>query len=86
MRPPTAIQLAVLRYIGASCSERGYPPTIREINVRFGWSLKSTSSHQHLRRLQRKGLIEIARGAARAMRITDHGKAVLAGTAESANG
>jgi SOS-response transcriptional repressor LexA len=53
----TPRQRAVVEAILASVSERGYPPTLREMMETFG--LKSTNGiHDHLLALRRKGIIE----------------------------
>jgi len=49
-------QRAVLEFIKAHISSRGYPPTIREICSHFGFS-SPLSAKQHVDALERKGYI-----------------------------
>lgn len=73
-------QLQVLRWVAAFIAAQAYPPTVREIGAGLG--LRSTNSvTEHLGALERKGvLVRPIRGhsGARALRITDTGRAVLA--------
>jgi len=75
--PPTQAQLALLRYIEAQRHERGCSPSIREMLGAFGW--RSThAAHDHLRALERKGLVRREAGRARTIRATPSGLAALA--------
>lgn len=48
-------QIEVLRYIHEQVTQKGYPPTVREIGEAV--QLSSTSTvHGHLARLEKKGL------------------------------
>ncbi|KAF1301180.1 repressor LexA [Enterococcus sp. JM9B] len=49
-------QIEVLKFIHARVTEKGYPPTVREIGEAVNLSSTSTV-HGHLSRLEKKGLI-----------------------------
>src|SRR5689334_8248198 len=56
MQGLTDRQQQVLHYIRQSITERGYPPTLREIGAHMG--IKSTNGvNDHLRALERKGFL-----------------------------
>jgi repressor LexA len=55
-KPATERQQRILEVIAAFTSERGYPPSVREIGERVGLSSSSTI-HAHLKALERRGLI-----------------------------
>lgn len=56
MQKLTERQRAVLEYISLSISDRGYPPTLREIGNHLG--IRSTNGvNDHLRALERKGYL-----------------------------
>lgn len=51
-------QIEVLRYIHEQVSQKGYPPTVREIGEAV--QLSSTSTvHGHLARLEKKDLFNV---------------------------
>lgn len=54
--PLTDRQRAVLDFIGQTVSERGYPPSVREIGAAVGLTSPSTV-HSHLSSLQRMGYL-----------------------------
>ncbi|NLB38597.1 MAG: transcriptional repressor LexA [Clostridiales bacterium] len=61
-------QQRILAFIRKQVSEKGYPPSVREIGEHVG--LKSTSTvHGHLRRLESKGLIKRDAMKPRAMEV-----------------
>ena len=63
----------ILDCIARTVSERGYPPSVREIADAVG--LASTSAvHHHLLALQRDGLLERGTHASRALRLTPAGQ------------
>jgi repressor LexA len=69
----------ILECISQAVSERGYPPSVREIADAVG--LASTSAvHHHLLALEREGLLERGSRSSRALRLTARGEAEL-GTA-----
>lgn len=73
---PTERQLRVLRLIFDSIRERGYAPTLRDIGAHM--SIRSTNGvNDHIRALERKGLVERDDGTARGIRLTQQGLAVL---------
>jgi repressor LexA len=64
----TARQQDVLTLIKRGISETGFPPTRAEISSALG--LKSANSaEEHLRALERKGVIELIAGSSRGIRI-----------------
>lgn len=67
MKRLTARQREILDYITASISDRGYPPTIREIGREMG--IRSTNGvNDHLKALERKGYLRRDDLKSRAMR------------------
>ena len=67
MKALTHRQQQILDFISTSISERGYPPTIREIGVRMG--IRSTNGvNDHLKALERKGFLVRDDLKSRAMR------------------
>lgn len=65
--PLTRRQQQVLDFISASITERGYPPTLREIGEHFG--IKSTNGvNDHLKALEKKGHLRREDLKSRAMR------------------
>jgi repressor LexA len=63
-------QAQVLHYIRQSISERGYPPTLREIGAHMG--IRSTNGvNDHLRALERKGYLTREDMKSRALRPRD---------------
>ncbi len=70
MKPLTPQQQRVLDYISREVSERGYPPSVREICAALGFRSSSTA-HRYLAALEEKGYLERAADRPRAMRILD---------------
>ena len=69
MQKLTQRQEMVLQYIQSSISERGYPPTLREIGNFMG--IRSTNGvNDHLRALERKGYLTREDMKSRALRPT----------------
>jgi repressor LexA len=67
MQGLTDRQQQVLHYIRQSISERGYPPTLREIGAHMG--IRSTNGvNDHLRALERKGYLTREDMKSRALR------------------
>lgn len=91
MQGLTQRQQMVLDFIRQSITERGYPPTLREIGARMG--IRSTNGvNDHLRALERKGYLTREDMKSRALRPTTqaggqaHGESsVLAGANSVAN-
>src|SRR3954453_5049180 len=69
MEGRTQHQQMVLDFIRQSISDRGYPPTLREIGARMG--IRSTNGvNDHLRALERKGYLTREDMKSRALRPT----------------
>ena len=63
----TERQQEILDFISASITERGYPPTLREIGLHFG--IRSTNGvNDHLRALEKKGHLQREDLKSRALR------------------
>src|SRR4051794_15104200 len=61
----------VLDFIRSSITDRGYPPTLREIGAKMG--IRSTNGvNDHLRALERKGYLTREDMKSRALRPTAH--------------
>ena len=74
MQGLTQRQQMVLDFIRQSISDRGYPPTLREIGARMG--IRSTNGvNDHLRALERKGYLTREDMKSRALRPTSVGVA-----------
>jgi repressor LexA len=70
MNKLTDRQRMVLEYICSSISDRGYPPTLREIGLKLG--IRSTNGvNDHLRALERKGYLTREDMKSRTLRPTD---------------
>src|SRR6202161_4675455 len=86
MQGLTQRQQMVLDFIRQSITDRGYPPTLREIGARMG--IRSTNGvNDHLRALERKGYLTREDMKSRALRPTNLGTQMLDGapSAEPAN-
>ena len=72
-------QKEILAFINQSISERGYPPTLREIGRQFG--IRSTNGvNDHLRALEKKGYLQREDMKSRALRPIDaQGNSVQSG-------
>lgn len=72
----TQRQQMVLDFIRQSITDRGYPPTLREIGARMG--IRSTNGvNDHLRALERKGYLTREDMKSRALRPTAHTSSVV---------
>lgn len=69
-------QLGILRFIYKKQSEKGYPPTVREIGEAVGLSSTSTV-HGHIDRLEKKGYLHKDPTKPRAIEITERGLIAL---------
>lgn len=68
MQPISDKQKQILSYISKSVSDRGFPPSVREIGIAVG--LKSPSTvHYHLTALEETGYIERDSGKTRAISL-----------------
>jgi repressor LexA len=73
MQGLTQRQQMVLDFIRQSITDRGYPPTLREIGARMG--IRSTNGvNDHLRALERKGYLTREDMKSRALRPTSVGQ------------
>ena len=82
MQGLTQRQQMVLDFIRQSISDRGYPPTLREIGARMG--IRSTNGvNDHLRALERKGYLTREDMKSRALRPTSLGARSLGDDAVS---
>lgn len=72
----TARQLIALRYIAEYTDRNGTPPTLREIGLHMG--IRSTNGvNDHMRALERKGMLVRPELKARAIVLTTLGRAQL---------
>src|SRR5882672_668448 len=70
MQGLTSRQQMVLDFIRESISERGYPPTLREIGAKMG--IRSTNGvNDHLRALERKGYLTREDMKSRALKLVE---------------
>ncbi len=69
MKKLTARQTEVFNFIKSYIANHGYPPTIREVGVGFGISVKG--SYDHIKALEKKGYIKCNLKRSRAIEITD---------------
>src|SRR5438477_3216085 len=70
MQGLTHRQQMVLEYIRRSITDRGFPPTLREIGAFMG--IRSTNGvNDHLRALERKGYLRREDMKSRALRVVD---------------
>jgi len=68
----TARQQQVFDLIQRAIERTGFPPTRAEIAAELGFS-SANSAEEHLRALARKGVIELAAGASRGIRLMPQG-------------
>ena len=81
----TERQQMVLDYIRQSITDRGYPPTLREIGARMG--IRSTNGvNDHLRALERKGYLTREDMKSRALRPVTLAAVAADAAAANANG
>ena len=70
MQELTAKQARILDFIRATVADTGMPPTRAEISAHFGYASASVAEN-HLKPMARKGAIEIVKGTARGIRLTE---------------
>lgn len=70
MKIPTRRQTEVLDFLKSYLSEHKYPPTIREVAGHFGISVKG--AYDHVKALEKKGLISCDNNRSRAIEIMDN--------------
>lgn len=66
----TPRQRQILKLIQQSIAENGMPPTRAEIAEQFGFK-SANAAEEHLRALQRKGVIDLIPGASRGIQLKD---------------
>jgi repressor LexA len=66
----TPRQRQILKLIQQSIAENGMPPTRAEIAAEFGFK-SANAAEEHLRALQRKGVIDLIPGASRGIQLKD---------------
>jgi len=66
----TPRQRQVLRFIQDAVLENGMPPTRAEIAEALGFK-SANAAEEHLRALQRKGVVELLPGASRGIQLRD---------------
>lgn len=66
----TPRQRQVLRFIQDSLDEQGLPPTRAEIAAALGFR-SANAAEEHLRALQRKGVLDLMPGASRGIQLKD---------------
>ena len=76
MEPLTERQTEILRLIRELTESSGYPPTRAEIARAMGFR-SVNAAEQHLRALEKKGVLEISSGASRGIRVRDRAGARL---------
>lgn len=64
------VQQRILDFIKSEVEDKGYPPTIREIQIEVGYSSPS-SVHWHLNDLEKRGYIQRAKRSPRALKIME---------------
>jgi repressor LexA len=72
MDPLTERQAEILRLIRDLTEVSGFPPTRAEIARSMGFR-SVNAAEQHLRALEKKGVLEISSGASRGIRVKDRG-------------
>jgi len=75
MKGLTTRQREVFDFIRSFIHSKRYPPTIREIAVNFGFSVKG--SYDHVKALQKKGFIRCAGNRSRAIEVVADSEAEL---------
>ena len=70
MRELTPRQRQILEMIQEFISETGMPPTRAEIAGELGFK-SANAAEEHLRALQRKGVLELLPGASRGIQLKD---------------
>ncbi len=76
MSEATKRQLEVLQVIHSASIRRGFPPTLREIGDELGIS-STKGTFDHVRALERKGLLARSGSASRSMLVTKQGRLAL---------
>ncbi|MBB3188933.1 transcriptional repressor LexA [Halomonas cerina] len=79
-RPLTPRQQNVFDFIVKTMNELGYPPTRAEISRALGFK-SPNAAEEHLRALERKGVIKVIRGTSRGIRLAAQEPEAAAGEA-----
>lgn len=69
MKEITNRQKEVLDFISSFIKDNGYPPTVREIGIHFGISLRAVQDH--IAALQKKGFLSQSQKRARSISVLD---------------
>lgn len=69
MKHLTDKQKEVAAFIASFIKEKKYPPSVRDVAAGFGFSVKS--AHDHLKALEKKGVIRTTTGVSRSIELTD---------------
>ena len=72
MRPLTARQAEILALIQDFMERSGFPPTRAEIAAQLGFK-SANAAEEHLRALERKGILDILPGASRGIQLKQAG-------------
>lgn len=64
------VQQRILDFIKSEIEDKGYPPTIREIQIEVGYNSPS-SVHWHLNDLEKRGYIQRAKRSPRALKVME---------------
>ena len=72
MRPLTARQAEILALIQDFMEQSGFPPTRAEIATKLGFR-SANAAEEHLRALERKGILDILPGASRGIQLKQSG-------------
>lgn len=80
IRPLTPRQQNVFDFIVKTMNELGYPPTRAEISRALGFK-SPNAAEEHLRALERKGVIKVIRGTSRGIRLAAQEPEAAAGEA-----
>lgn len=67
MKPLTDRQQAVLAFVEEFCERQGYPPTVREVAIRF--AIQPRAAADHLAALKRKGYLHREPGLSRGLSL-----------------
>ena len=69
-------QNEVLAFVSAFIEENEYPPTRGEICLHFGFK-SPTAAYDHLKALEKKGLVKVFKGCSRGVKVLQFGKDLL---------
>jgi SOS-response transcriptional repressor LexA len=78
--PPTARQLEILRWVAGFISDKGFPPTRRDICRGFEFA-SPNAAQIYMTQLKRRGLVTYTERASRTLRLTPAGMELIGGGA-----